>query len=79
MDFNLLNSSSDAAKEIFWDLANSSSDEELLNLEITALQQKQENLERERRRRRGSVHGRAYVNRKRLQSFLFYLFFLLGC
>ncbi|PRQ60134.1 hypothetical protein RchiOBHm_Chr1g0377901 [Rosa chinensis] len=51
MDQNVSDSSSDAANEGFWDLANSSSDEELMNLQITALQ------EMGRRRRRGSIPG----------------------
>jgi hypothetical protein len=54
---------------IFWNLANfsdssSDADEELLNLEITALQEEQQNLDKEMRRRRGSIHGRAFVDRK---------------
>ncbi|XP_024167955.2 probable metal-nicotianamine transporter YSL6 [Rosa chinensis] len=44
-------SSSDGADEEFWDLANSSSDEDLMNLQIEALQEKG------RRRRRGSIPG----------------------
>ncbi|XP_004301522.1 PREDICTED: uncharacterized protein LOC101292908 [Fragaria vesca subsp. vesca] len=60
MDYQLSNSSSD---EEFWDLANSSSDEELLNSQIRALQE-----EKGRRRRRGSITGRLYKDRERLQG-----------
>ncbi|PRQ36732.1 hypothetical protein RchiOBHm_Chr4g0394851 [Rosa chinensis] len=52
MDQRCSDSSSDAANEEFWNLANSSSDEELMNLQIIAIQ------ENGRRRRRGSVPGR---------------------
>ncbi|KAM5583103.1 hypothetical protein ABKV19_003162 [Rosa sericea] len=62
MDQNVSDSSSDAANEEFWDLANSSSDEELMNLQIIALQ------EMGRRRRRGSIPGRIYKDRQRLQG-----------
>ncbi|PRQ43909.1 hypothetical protein RchiOBHm_Chr3g0473411 [Rosa chinensis] len=62
MDQNLSDSSSNPANEEFWDLANSSSDEELMNLEIAALQEKG------RRRRRGSIPGRIYKDRQRLQG-----------
>ena len=69
MDLNCSDSSSDAANEDFWNLVNSSSDEEeLLNLEITAIQEKQENLERERTRRGGSVIGRSFVDRHRVRG-----------
>ncbi|XP_040364443.1 uncharacterized protein LOC112171162 [Rosa chinensis] len=62
MDQNVSYSSSDAANEEFWDLANSSSDEELMNLQITTLQ------ETGRRRRRGSIPGRIYKDRQRFQG-----------
>ena len=60
MDIELSDSSSDAADEEFWRLANSSSDEELFNMEISVLQE-----EKGRRRRRGSVSGRQFVDRER--------------
>ncbi|XP_024200461.1 uncharacterized protein LOC112203771 [Rosa chinensis] len=55
-------SSLDGADEEFWDLANSSSDEDLMNLQIEALQEKG------RRTRRGSIPGRIYKDRQRLQG-----------
>ncbi|KAM5550857.1 hypothetical protein ABKV19_027286 [Rosa sericea] len=55
-------SSSDGVDEEFWDLANSSSDEDLMNLQIEALQEKG------RRRRRGSIPDRIYKDRQRLQG-----------
>ena len=60
MESQLPNSSSD---EGFWDLANSSSDEELLNMQIALLQE-----ERGRRRRRRSIFSCVYKNRERLQG-----------
>lgn len=42
MDPNFSDGSSEAVDEKFWNLANSSSDEELLNLEITIIEKEQE-------------------------------------
>ncbi|KAM1739902.1 hypothetical protein FF1_015422 [Malus domestica] len=61
-------SSSDSAEEHFWSIVNSESDEELERLELVALQNEQENMETGMRKRRGSINGHAYINRRRLDG-----------